>query len=68
MPLLVSKDGDILILKCYGEWEAIIYHLKDNRVQRTEFTPGRTIVDDSLEDCVCWESAKDYVESLVPVF
>jgi len=65
VPLLLSKDGDALILKGYREFEAIIYHLKDNIVQRTEVD---TDTDDRITDWVCWESAKDYVESLVPIF
>ncbi|XP_024626772.1 F-box/kelch-repeat protein At3g23880 [Medicago truncatula] len=46
VPLLLSKDGDTLILKSSQEFEAIIYHWKDNRVQRTKITPSRTITYD----------------------
>jgi len=69
VPLFLSKDGDTLILKSSQEFEAIIYHWKDNRVQRTKITPSRTITyDRRITNWVCWESAKDYVESLVPIF
>ncbi|CAL5192734.1 unnamed protein product [Lathyrus oleraceus] len=59
MPLLLSKDGDTLVLKIKNEDQAILYNLRDNRVKRTKIRGG---------GWVCWESLKGYTESLVPVY
>ncbi|XP_004517282.1 F-box/kelch-repeat protein At3g23880-like [Cicer arietinum] len=56
IPLFLSENGDTLILASNIEEQAIIYHLRDNRVRRTKVTND-----------VMWLISKDYVESLVPI-
>ncbi|CAK8542447.1 unnamed protein product [Lathyrus sativus] len=59
MPLLLSKDGDTLVLKSNKEYQAILYSWRDNRVERTKI---------SRDGGICWQSFKGYAESLVPIY
>ncbi|XP_058741972.1 F-box/kelch-repeat protein At3g23880-like [Vicia villosa] len=68
VPLLLSEDGDTLVLKSNEENQAILYNWRHNRVQRTKVIVSRTITDNSTSDHVFWKDAKDFVESLVPIF
>jgi len=67
LPLLLSKDGDTLILHSTKEWGAIIYNCKDNRVERTGVNVHKTIIDDESNNYLCWELAMGYVESLISI-
>ncbi|AES80285.2 F-box/kelch-repeat protein At3g23880 [Medicago truncatula] len=69
VPLLLSEDGDTLIMKCSQEHQAILYNRRCNTVERTNITTSRrTITDDRSGDHVNWEWIKNYVESLVSIF
>ena len=75
MPLFLSEGGDTLILKSTRESETILYNRRDNRTKRTKIIASRTtannrtsISNDEDDDDVYLEEAKDYVESLVPIF
>ncbi|XP_058739932.1 F-box/kelch-repeat protein At3g23880-like [Vicia villosa] len=68
VPLLLSEDGDTLVLKSNEENQAILYNWRHKRVERTKVIISRTITDNSTSDHVCWKDAKDYVESLVSIF
>jgi len=68
VPLLLSEDGDTLIMKCSQEHQAILYNRRYNTVERTNITTSRTITDDRTGDYVNWVSIKNYVESLVSIF
>jgi hypothetical protein len=67
VPLLLSGDGDTLILKSSQDLQAILYNLRDNRVERTEITTSRILTDKRTSDYVSWNLFKESVESLVPV-
>jgi len=68
VPVLLSEDGDTLILKSILEdFQAILYNWRSNTVERTNITVSRTITDDRTIDYVAWESIMNYVESLVSI-
>jgi F-box interacting protein len=62
--LLLSENGDTLVLSSITDSSAIIYNLSDNRVERTKFTAGKIITSNRT----CWYMAMDFVESLVSTF
>ncbi|GAU43839.1 hypothetical protein TSUD_174570 [Trifolium subterraneum] len=67
VPLLLSGDGDTLILRSSQDFQAILYNLKDNRVERTDITTSRIFTGKRTSDYVCWNFFKAFVESLVPI-
>jgi len=67
MPLFLSKDGDTLVLRSSLENEAILYNLRDNRVERTRITVHKTSIDDGTRSYLCWNYAKGFVESLLSI-
>ncbi|AES75691.1 putative F-box domain-containing protein [Medicago truncatula] len=54
LPLYLSKNDDTLILANYEDDRAIIYNLRDKRVERVK-----------ISSKLCWFSAMDYAESLI---
>ncbi|GAU14944.1 hypothetical protein TSUD_47380 [Trifolium subterraneum] len=69
VPLLLSENGDTLVLTSIVDSNAILYNLSDNRVERTKFTAGRLITSSrSTSNRTCWYMAMDFVESLVSTF
>jgi hypothetical protein len=70
VPLLLSKNGDTLVLgSLKGCPNAIIYNLSDNRVEQKIFTAGSFITSSgSISNRTCWYMAMDFVESLVSTF
>jgi hypothetical protein len=67
VPLLLSENGDTLVLISITGSNEILYNLSDNRVERTKFTTGR-IITSSTSNRTCWYMAMDFVESLVSTF
>ena len=55
-PLCLSENGDTLILANSHEDQAIIYNIRDNRVELTKIT-----------NHIQWLLSENYVESLVPI-
>ncbi|RHN56341.1 putative F-box domain-containing protein [Medicago truncatula] len=55
-PLCLSENGDKLILANNHEDQAIIYNIRDNRVELTR-----------IINSIQWFLSKNYVESLVPI-
>ncbi|XP_024634200.1 uncharacterized protein [Medicago truncatula] len=68
VPLFLSEDGDSLILQSSLESQTILYNRRDNRAKRTEIIASRTAANNRTSGYVYWDFAKDYVESLVPIF
>ncbi|XP_058734435.1 F-box/kelch-repeat protein At3g23880-like [Vicia villosa] len=68
LPLLLSKDGDSLILcTTTGGGEEIIYNSKDNSVQRIVVNVKKTITDDESCNVLYLHLAQGYVESLISI-
>lgn len=68
VPLLLSDDDDTLLLKSSQDYQAILYNLRDKRVERTKMTAKSTITDNRTRNYIQWVSTKVYVESLVSTF
>ncbi|CAK8542443.1 unnamed protein product [Lathyrus sativus] len=68
VPMILSEDGDTLILRCSQEIsQAILYNWRNNRVERTNITARKTGTDDTTVDYPLY-AAENYFESLVSVF
>jgi len=69
-PLFLSEDGDTLVLQSDLESQTILYNRRDNRTKQTKIIGSRTTADNRTSDydVVYLDEAKDYVESLVPIF
>ena len=68
VPLLLSEDGDTVLLKSSQDYQAILYNLRDKRVERTKITADSIITDNRTRNYIRWVSTKVYVESLVSTF
>jgi len=68
VPLLLSEDGDTVLLKGSQDYQAILYNLRDKRVERTKITASSTITDNRTRNYIRWVSTMVYVESLVSTF
>ncbi|XP_058732567.1 F-box/kelch-repeat protein At3g23880-like [Vicia villosa] len=71
LPMVLSKDGDSLIL-CSNAMDgvnggAIIYNCKDNSVQKIRVNVKKTITDDESRNILYLDLAVGYVESLISI-
>jgi len=67
LPLILSNDGDTLLLYSSQEREANIHNWRDHRVERTGVSVHKTSIDDGNAGCLCWSFAKGFVESLISI-